>query len=107
MKIFSLVLLALLLVGSNDDKPRNVTLQATPGFTVQYPPNLRGLNGESFAFPQQGSSINYVTKQAPRLQVGQTITLTFELQGDGTLHPTEGGSPEARIVCTCSAAATI
>jgi hypothetical protein len=67
-----------------------------PTFRIQYPAQLAGQDGTSFDFPTKGSSVGYVVKTAPKLSLGQTISIKFSIEGDGTLVPTDS-DPPARV----------
>jgi hypothetical protein len=71
---------------------------ADPSWTIAYsrvmPPTLSERAGiHFFDFPTDTDGIHYVIKRAPTVQLGQTITMVFSLEGRGKLLPNEGRSP--------------
>jgi hypothetical protein len=74
------------------------SITASPSWSIAFspamPPALSGQPGAYFFdFPKSTDGIHYVIQQAPALQLGQTITMVFSLQGTGTLLANEGRSP--------------
>lgn len=61
----------------------------TPDFAFSYSPGMSG-NARVFGFPAK-DGVHGVTKAAPKLSVGQEITLEFAISGAGTLAAVEGG----------------
>ena len=58
-------------------------------------PNVEPDGAVWFDFPQ-ADGVHYVVKQAPPVALGQRITMTFSLEGDGKLIAVDG-DPVARV----------
>lgn len=74
------------------------SITAGPSWSIAYspamPPALSGQPGAHFFdFPKSVDGIHYVIQRAPAVQLGQTITMVFSLQGTGKLVANEGRSP--------------
>src|SRR5262245_21747090 len=102
MKALLIVLAALISIAAwKKDMPANpgatsawnILYSPGPTFRIQYPPQLGGQDGTSFDFPPKGSSVGYVVKTAPKLSLGQTISIKFTIEGYGTLVPTDSDPP--------------
>src|SRR5262245_6631367 len=105
MKALLIVLAALISIAAwKKDMPANpgatsawnILYSPGPTFRIQYPPQLGGQDGTSFDFPPKGPSVGYVVKTAPKLSLGQTISIKFTIEGYGTLVPTDS-DPPARV----------
>lgn len=100
MKNTSLFAFALLLVGCAGvpSSPASAATLKAPTPTVwsilYSPSTARGTTDASgvfsFNFTKKSDGTDYVVKSAPRVLVGQTIKLVFEISGSGKLLATEG-----------------
>lgn len=94
-----LLIVALALPGCDDgSSPPFVPAVAGPSWTIAYspsmPPEMSERAGDYFFdFPTAKDGIDYVIKRAPTVQMGQTLTMEFSLEGTGKLLATEGASP--------------
>jgi len=98
----------LALVGCNEgSSPKPPAPILSSPWQISYSPNMpsqMGTLGDGtyyFTFPRQ-DGVHYVTRVAVNsILVGQTITLSFSIEGDGTLVPSPSGSdpgtPPARV----------
>ncbi len=71
---------------------------AGPSWTIAYSPSMPPTLSERaesyfFDFPTSKDGIHYVIQRAPAVQLGQTITMVFSLEGIGKLLTNEGRSP--------------
>ena len=68
--------------------------------TGAVPSVFRQVNGLwQFAWPSKArnSSVNYAYTKAPALKAGQTITLTYSIDGDATFGTVDGGNPRIHL----------
>ncbi len=74
------------------------TPTAPLGWNIQFSPNMpaqmAGLpDGTFFLDFPQSDGVHYITKPASSVSLGQTISISFAIIGDGKLIPTQGPSP--------------
>jgi len=94
--IIALVAFFAILVSSCNEKPSNAggpAAASCSGWTVQYSRNISTCIVDQFNFGEP----HYLVKRPPGPLYSKTITLRYAVTGTGTLHPTDGGSPEARV----------
>jgi len=77
--------------------PAFVPAVAGPSWTIAYSPSMPPAMSEHagdyfFDFPTSKDGIDYVIKRAPTVQLRQTLTMEFLLEGTGRLLATEGAS---------------
>ena len=83
-------------ISKKDDAPVSTPSELSNTWTVLYSAGTPASFTDSVDIPQQPGSIHYVIKAPPPVTLGQTVSLTFTVEGDGEWKPTEG-DPPARV----------
>lgn len=82
------------------------TGSATPvgstGWTIQYSPGMptqmtKASDGSYFVDLPTQDGLHYVVEKAPRLQLGQLVTLSFNVSGTGTIVPVQGTTAKVSL----------
>ncbi len=81
------------LFGKTPTLPPGWNILYSPGMPAQMAPDAAG--AFYFDFPQS-DGVHYVTRPAAPVALGQTVTMSFAVVGDGKLAPTQG-DPPARV----------
>ena len=99
MRLFVFIILTVVFAGDQHGHAQPFASRgADSSWTIAYspamPPALSAL-GEThfFDFPTSSNGVHYVTRPAPVVRPGQTITMVFSLEGTGKLLANEGRSP--------------
>ena len=95
--ILAVLLIALVGAGGASGSERFVPAVAGPSWTIAYSPSMPAtLSGEEggyyFDFPTSTDGVHYVIRRAPSVQMGQTVTIRFALEGNGRLLAAENGA---------------